>query len=133
MGKFVLFAFVLSLSTANAQDPNGRQSSSGSVILSIAVAGDYQFSHADSLDYAEDPNDCPPTRVLITIAHPDTVILHLVDSLGNSVAVSRPRFLKPGYYQVNFRDNHLSTGTYFFRFKTSDTTWTKRLIFMMAD
>lgn len=133
MVKFVLFAFVLSLSTANAQDSNERESPRGSVQMSIAAAGDYQFSHADSQIYANNPNASPPTCVLITMDRPDSLILHLVDFQGNSVAESGPAYLKPGRYQVNFKDNHLSSGVYFFHFKTSDTTWTKRLIFMMAE
>ena len=100
MRSIALIAVILTLSTANAQNSNEQPSPPRPVRLSIAVAGDYQLSPADSVDHAKHPNVCRPTRVLISLDRADTVILRLVDSRGNFLAEHPPRFLEPGYYEL---------------------------------
>lgn len=69
-----------------------------------------------------------PGNVLEQGSGRDLVVLKIYDILGKEVATLVKEYQKPGYYEVKFNGNNLSSGVYFYKLKINERTFTKSML-----
>ncbi|MBI5663026.1 MAG: T9SS type A sorting domain-containing protein [Ignavibacterium album] len=79
----------------------------------------------------------PTTKIRFTIpaltpslSQRERVILKVYDILGNEVATLVNEEKEPGYYEVEFNAEQLSSGIYFYRLQVGNYTQTKKMILL---
>jgi len=70
------------------------------------------------------------TKIVYVVAKPSEVSLILYNSLGEKVKVLDQGIKSPGKYEVVLEDNSLSSGVYFYEFKTTGKKISKKMILL---
>ena len=68
----------------------------------------------------------PSTTITFELDNPQKVTLEVFNMAGQLVETILNQVYGAGYHAVNFRADNLSSGVYFYRLKTAETTQTKR-------
>jgi hypothetical protein len=77
------------------------------------------------------PNPFNPSTVIsFQLPVSGNVILKVYDVLGNEVATLVDEYKNAGSYEVEFKANNLSSGTYFYQLKTDDYLETKKIMLL---
>ena len=58
----------------------------------------------------------------------DKVLLQVFNVNGQLIATLVDGYLEPGYHDVNFNGQHLSSGIYLYKLSTADFTAVKRML-----
>jgi len=86
------------------------------------------FTYSLSQNY---PNPFNPSTVIsFHLRVSGDVILKVYDVLGNEVATLVDEYKNAGSYEVEFKANNLSSGTYFYQLKTDDYLETKKIMLL---
>jgi hypothetical protein len=72
----------------------------------------------------------PSTKINFAIPQNGFVTLKVYDILGNEVSTLINEYKNAGYYEVEFNNNNLSTGTYFCKLKTNNEYAVKRMLYI---
>ena len=77
------------------------------------------------------PNPFNPTTVIeYTIINAGMVSLTVYNNLGQEVATLVNKEQTPGFYEVEFNAQHLTSGIYFYRLTVGSSTQTKKLMLL---
>ena len=72
----------------------------------------------------------PSTTIKIGLPRTDYIILQVFDTLGQLVTTLFEGKLSAGYHRFVFRNNHLPSGIYYYRLKTSNALKIKKLVLL---
>ncbi len=72
----------------------------------------------------------PVTKIKFSINSSEYTKLKVYDTLGREVKTLVDRFLSPGYYEINFNGNKLSSGVYFYKLSSGPNSIIKKMILL---
>jgi hypothetical protein len=72
----------------------------------------------------------PSTRIAFAIPASGHTTLRVFDMLGREVALLFERTAEPGWYEVEFQGQHLSSGVYLYRLESGGSVRTRKMVLL---